>query len=117
MIYFPEYLKDYFNPKKIYLDDLDGKGYIFRNGLMIVNKNDFEEEQIKTVLHETIHFHPDFMSYTGLITDGNHNDLRDDEIESKIEVMVQEIYNTKSDIVKLVRNSLNEAKKLSPNND
>jgi len=79
-------------------------------GLIFLNKNDPLEEQVKGILHEVFHFHPDFIAYTGGLADKTLD--RNEEIESQIEDRAQKTYEERPDIVSFVGEELVGAYKI-----
>ncbi len=75
---------------------------------IFVNGRDNKEEQIKTVLHEVMHYHPDFMSYTGGLWQNVVS--RDETIESEIERRALILYETRKDLVLFIEVQLHMAK-------
>lgn len=136
MIDFPDYLFEYFDPKIIYFfncelnDENKEHGVtaevvplvdegIYRPAFIYINLNDCEEEQIQTLLHEIMHYHPRFASYTvgtGLpypkISEGPRGSPIDEKIESAIEKSSQYIYDNQKDVVERARKVLRDAKSI-----
>lgn len=105
---FPEYLFNYINPDKIDLEgyDTSGCGYILPNGLIFLNKKDSLDTQVEALLHEILHLHPDFITYTGALFQGYR---RDEYIEAQIEERAQKLKKQRSDIVSHIKEILKEA--------
>jgi Zn-dependent peptidase ImmA (M78 family) len=106
-------LLKYVVPEKIDIAEYETAklGIILQNGLILVNKSDSLEEQVKTVLHEIIHMHPEFISYTGGLWDGSIS--RNEEYERKIEQSAQQIYSKRKDIIDFITAKLREALPIS----
>ena len=101
----------YADPAKIDLGSYDSErvGCIFSNGLILLSRRCPPDEQVRILLHEIIHMHPQFMSYTGGLWEGSI--VRDEGIESKIEALAQRTFLERQDIVSILRDRLNEAAK------
>ena len=101
---------EYLKPERISFEDFDevGKAYCVDLGRLghefFINKNDDFEEQVKAILHELIHYHPVFLYYTK----GNIKQ-RDASMESQIEKLAQETYDTRPDIVERIKKILEDA--------
>jgi len=102
-------LLQYVIPEKIDIGHYEttGLGLILPNGLIMVNGSDSLEEQVKTVLHEIIHMHPEFISYTKDLWKGSIS--RNDKYERRIEQSAQQVYVQRKDIVSLIIARLDEA--------
>jgi Zn-dependent peptidase ImmA (M78 family) len=89
-------------PEKIDIGEYDSSktGFIFPNGIILINGCDSLEEQVKTVLHEIIHMHPEFISYTGGLWEKSI--VRNEEYEQKIEQLAQQTYVQRKDIVEII---------------
>jgi Zn-dependent peptidase ImmA (M78 family) len=100
----------YVVPEKIDIGEYDSAktGVILPNGLILINGCDSLEEQVKTVLHEIIHMHPEFISYTGGLWENSI--LRNEEYENRIEQLAQQIYARRKDIVKVIIAQIKEAR-------
>ena len=111
---FPEYLKNYLTPDRIDVVDYlpSSHGQIWPRCIFVGGKGSLEE-QIKTILHEVTHLHPNFISYTGGLWQGFLD--RNEEIENQITKHAEKIYKTKKDIVDLIKTNLKKAKKYSEN--
>jgi len=107
---FPDYFFEEIEKPEIEFEDFsrEGLGYVFPRRVYFLNRNDSPEEQVKSFLHELYHLHPKFVSYTGGLWQETID--RDEERESKIEAMAIEIFETRSDIVEIVRTKLQNAK-------
>lgn len=106
---FPDYLLEYFDYKLVFFERYDsGFGYHFADPLVkelvpwyiSINPSHSFEEQIKTLIHEVLHYHPLFNSRF-------RKNSEDKEIE--IEKYTLEIYDSRKDIVNLATRALNEA--------
>jgi hypothetical protein len=104
----------YVQPEKIDLGEYDNPkaGVIFPNGLIMVNSSASLEEQVKTILHEIIHMHPSFISYTGGIW--QKVITRNEEYEEKIEELAIEVYRQRGEVVKFIIAQLEKARSLQP---
>ncbi len=103
-------LLEYVRPEKIDLggyEEAPRFGVIFPSGLIMINKNDPLDEQIRTILHEIIHMHPSFIAYTGGLWE--RTITRDEQIESEIEKLAQDTFSTRPDIVDFIKRKLEEA--------
>jgi len=105
----------YVVPEKIDIGEYETPkfGVICPDGLILINKSDSLEEQVKSILHEVIHMHPKFISYTGGLWENTIS--RNDEYEKRIEQFVQQVYSQREDIVNFIIARLNEARVHSSN--
>ena len=81
----------------------EASGYQAFRDILIDTKDD-ENEQVKSVIHEFLHTHPEFEGKSGI----GHK--RDQDIEDQIENITQQIYKSCPDTTGLVRNKLILAK-------
>lgn len=111
-----QWMLDLINPRIIDLEDLSqaGHGLILQNSYIVLNRKDNEKEQVTALLHEMLHLHPHFISYTGGLWAGTIQ--RDENIESEIEKNAQRLYNERRDLVEIMRLKLEEAKKITLSN-
>lgn len=84
-------------------------GMILPNGTILVNENASLEEQVMTILHEIGHMHPRFMSYTGGLWEGSLR--RDERVEAAIESFAQDAYQSRPDVVAIIKEELQRAKR------
>ncbi len=84
-----------------------GFGLVMPFGIF-VNGRDSKEEQVKSVLHEVMHYHPDFMSYTGGLW--QNVIARDEKIESEIERRALGVYETKKNLALFIEVQLHMSK-------
>mgnify|MGYP001571993455 CR=1 FL=1 len=111
---------EYLKPERISFEDFGevGKAYCVDLGRLghefFINKNDDFEEQVKAILHELIHYHPVFLGYLESLSYSLMGAIlySDKRMESQIEKLAQETYNSRPDIVERVRKAIEEAKKL-----
>tara|TARA_Y100000034_G_scaffold112635_1_gene146813 strand:- start:587 stop:937 length:351 start_codon:yes stop_codon:yes gene_type:complete len=106
---FPEYLREYFDQEKIDFADYETKkfGRMQQNGWIFLSSNDTLEDQILSLLHEVVHMHPQFMSYTGGLWEGYS---RDEKTETSIEEHAKLVYEQRPDIVDLAKETLRKAR-------
>ena len=100
-----EYIKENCNSEKIILMHLDGFGHhcpILEEEHISINHD--EEEQVKTVIHEVLHSHPEFKDKSG------GGDKYDEAVENKIENITQLVYNFHFETREFVRKKLRTAK-------
>lgn len=111
MKYFEEY-KIKFDDNQLYLGLLEADNKIIR-----VRKSALEEDQVKYILHEIIHLHPVFLGYLDTLCHGLLYTVMygDKAIESQIEKLAQETYNSRPDIVERIKESIEKAKSIPIN--
>jgi hypothetical protein len=90
---------------------------VYEPAFFEINGNDPEEEQVITLLHEVLHYHPRFAAWTaGYGSPYPRISFKEDvfeemnEIEHEIEKLAQKTYRTRWDIASLARRTLREAK-------
>lgn len=83
-------------------------GFILPNGLILINGHSPLEEQVKTVLHEIIHLHPKFISYTGGLWE--QSIPRNEEYEQEIEQLAQQTYDQREDLVGIIIAQIEKAR-------
>jgi len=112
-----ELVKKYVVAKNIDLGEYETEklGLVFGNGWIFVNAKAAVEEQVRTVLHEVFHLHPDFMAYTRGLWEGKR--VRDELIEAQIEGRASNVYMSRSDLVAYIVQELGRAKALPLNAD
>ncbi len=96
---FPAYLLEHARPENIIFADYvpSGLSILFPKGIMMLNTHDPLELAVKVALKTVLHYHPQFVAYTGGVFEGSV--LFDHHLESDIEKMSLEVYRTRQDIV------------------
>lgn len=104
---FPQYLLDIAENERILFAELDRSGFaqVWRSGrklVFLLNSRDGLDENVLAFMHELVHFHPRFMSYTGKSLDGSTLD-RDEDIEREIEDHARQVVKTRPDVVRVLK--------------
>ena len=79
-------------------------------GLIPIQYKETMEEKVMAILHEVFHFHPNFISYTGGLSDKTLD--RNECLEAQIDEMAHRTYSQRPDIVVFIEGRLAEAYEL-----
>ncbi|PIN91186.1 hypothetical protein COU57_01700 [Candidatus Pacearchaeota archaeon CG10_big_fil_rev_8_21_14_0_10_32_14] len=113
---FLDYLLEYFDPKKIEVIESENEtGNITPSGLIFILPRSDQIEQVVTLFHEVLHYHPKFISYSGGLLDGTYD--RMERIEKQIDDMAYTLYGERKDLVELAERVIREAKRLYEDRD